>query len=407
MAEQSQSLQYNFDEVISRRAYDSVKWDHLEYLKPELRGYMDSHKDGIPLWIADMDFAVSPQIQKAIALRAQHPFFGYTWFQDDYYECVIQWFQKRHAWKVEKEWISYCAGIVPAINTLIKALTRPGDKIIIQSPVYYVFTLSIVNTGRTVLDSPLVSDEQGRYTIDFEDLEKKASDPKTTLILLSNPHNPVGRVWTEEELKKMADICIRNGVVIVDDCIHCDLVISKTAKWRPLAALSNEIAEQCFTLTSPTKTFNLSGLHISSVICSNKVLQNKFTNEWMSTGFFAPNAFVVPALKAAYNESGEWLDQLILYLRQNFEVLKVFFAKNLPQVQVTEAESTYLIWMNFRSCCPDGDYDKLEAALLDEGVVLESGKIFGEPNCLRINIATPRAVLERALARILKVVKSL
>lgn len=383
---------YNFDQVINRRGTNSVKWD--------------SAADGVlPLWVADMDFATAPCVQEAVQRRAQHPVFGYVRVPDSYYEAVIRWFARRHQFTMQRNWIIYTSGVVPAISAIIQALTRPGDKVLVQPPVYNCFFSSIRNSGCQLADSPLVLHEN-RYEIDFEDFERKAQDPAVRLFLLCNPHNPAGRAWTQSELQRLADICLRHDVFIVSDEIHNELTLPGH-KYTCLGALGEPYVRNAAILTSPSKSFNIAGLQIANITIADQDIRQRVDKQININEVCDVNPFGVEALQAAYSAEGEqWLEELLAYIQGNYNFLRDFFQRELPQLAVIDMEATYLPWVD---CWPLGKASKqMEKELLGgQQVWFNAGDMYqpGNSTFLRINIACPRSILEEALQRFAKYVK--
>ena len=381
---------HNFDEVINRRNTSSVKWDNLKNLY--------GRDDLIPLWVADMDFKSPPAVIKALKERADHGVYGYTFPSEEYYNAVINWMERRHNWHIDKEWISYAPSVVAALSYCIRAFTEPGDKIIIQTPVYHPFYSTIEENERIVVKNPLIH-RDGKYYMDFDDLERKAKDGAKMLILCS-PHNPVGRVWTKEELKRLADICLENNILVVSDEIHFDIVF-KGNEHTVFASLSPEVADNCVVLTSPSKTFNLAGLQVSNVIIPNEMLRMKFRKEENKDHISSPNVFAQRALIAAYDHSEEWLDELLKYLEGNRDFFIDYINKRIPKLKVTESEGTYLMWVD---CTELGmNPQQLKEFFVNQcKVALNEGKMFGEEGNTfqRFNIGCPRSILEEALNRI-------
>ncbi len=383
---------YNFDQVINRRGTNSVKWD--------------SAADGVlPLWVADMDFATAPCVQEAVQRRAQHPVFGYVRVPDSYYEAVIRWFARRHQFTMQRDWIIYTSGVVPAISAIIQALTRPGDKVLVQTPVYNCFFSSIRNSGCQLADSPLVLHEN-RYEIDFEDFERKAQDPAVRLFLLCNPHNPAGRAWTQAELQRLADICLRHDVFIVSDEIHNELTLPGH-KYTCLGALGEPYVRNAAILTSPSKSFNIAGLQIANITIADQDIRQRVDKQININEVCDVNPFGVEALQAAYSAEGEqWLEELLAYIQGNYNFLRDFFQRELPQLAVIDMEATYLPWVD---CWPLGKASKqMEKELLGgQQVWFNAGDMYqpGNSTFLRINIACPRSILEEALQRFAKYVK--
>lgn len=385
---------YNFDDLIDRRNTNCMKWDRLE----ELFGGTGL----LPLWVADMDFSVPPAVLKAIKERTNHPIFGYNYSSDEYYQAVISWMKRRHNWNIDREWILFTPGVVPALSYSVKAYTEPDDNIIIQSPVYRPFYTTIENNGRNIITNPLIY-RDGRYFMDYEDLEAKI-DSKTKLLILCSPHNPVGRVWTKEELTKLGEICLKNDIIIISDEIHFDIVY-KGYDHTVLANVSPEIRERCIICTAPSKTFNIAGLQISNIIIPNNELREKYSLELEKDHIIRPNVFGEEALVAAYNESEDWLDSLLEYLEKNRDFFISFVDKNIPQLKVVKPEGTYLLWVDFSDLGMNSE--ELRDFLVNKcKLAVNPGEMFGKESGLfqRFNIGCPRSILEEALIRIEKAV---
>ena len=375
---------FNFDEIVDRRGSDSEKWD-------------GGRAAGVlPMWVADMDFRTASCVVEAVARRAAHGVFGYEHVPDSYYEAVVNWFNRRHGWLMRREWMIYTSGVVPAVSAVIKAMTSPGDKVLVQTPVYNCFFSSIRNNGCLTAVNKLVY-AGGTYTVDFDDFERKAADPAVKVFLLCNPHNPAGRVWTPGELRRMGDICLRHGVFVVADEIHCDLVMPGY-KYTPFASLSDGFLMASATCTAPTKTFNIAGLQIANITVADEDVRRRVDravniNEVCDVGVFG-----VTALQAAYNHGGEWLDELLAYLHGNYECLKSFFAANLPQIPVTKLEGTYLVWLD---CAAIGKPSSVivDELLSEKKLWLNGGDMYGEHDhpFVRMNIACPRSVMLKGL----------
>lgn len=385
-------MKYDFDEIVNRRGTNSVKWDEAK------------EEDVIPMWVADMDFKAAPCILDALKKRVDHGVFGYTIVPDSYYESIISWFERRHQWHIERDWIIYTSGVVPAISAIIKALTEPGDKVLVQTPVYNCFFSSIRNNGCTTAENALVR-KGNSYEIDFDDFERQAADEKTKVFLLCNPHNPAGRVWTPEELSRMNDICLRHGVKVIADEIHCELVMPGH-EFTPFAAVSKACQDNCITTNSPTKSFNIAGLQIANIITNNAEDRQKIDRAININEVCDVNPFGVIALQAAYNEGEDWIDQLNVYLWENYQALKTFFKDNLPQLEVIDLEGTYLVWVNVRETGMTGN--ELTDKLLKEGkVFVNRGTMYGETtgeDYIRINIAMPRSLMLEGLKRMKSVI---
>lgn len=386
-------MKYDFDKIIPRRGTNSVKWDVAK-------------EDGvIPMWVADMDFQAAPCIRQAMKERVDHGVFGYTLVPNSYYESIISWFDRRHQWHIDRNWILYTSGVVPAISAIIKALTEPGDKVLVQTPVYNCFFSSIRNNGCTTAENALVR-KGNSYEIDFDDFERQAADEKTKVFLLCNPHNPAGRVWTPEELSRMNDICLKHGVQVISDEIHCELVMPGY-KFTPFAAVSKACQDNCITTNSPTKSFNIAGLQIANIITNNDTIKRKIDRAININEVCDVNPFGVIALQAAYNEGESWIDQLNLYLWENYKVLKDFFQEHLPKLKVLKLEGTYLVWIDISATGLKAD--ELTNELLQHGkVMVNSGTMYGKTtgaDYLRINIAMPRSLMLEALQRIAQVLQ--
>ena len=310
-------MKYDFDTIIPRRGTNSYKWDTPE------------EENVLPMWVADMDFRTAPTIVEALQRRVAHGIFGYTKVPETYYDAVVRWFESRHRWRIDPRWIIYTSGVVPALSAIIKALTAPGDKVIVQTPAYNCFYSSIRNDGCELSANNLIY-RDGRYMIDFDDLAAKAADPKAKILLLCNPHNPVGRVWTPEELRHIGDICLRNGVFVVADEIHCELTY-EGHDYTPFASLSERFQQNSTTCVSPSKAFNLAGLQIANIIAVDDDVRRRIDRAININEVCDVNPFGVIATITAYNGGGEWLDALRKYLRGNYEYLCHFFAERLPQ----------------------------------------------------------------------------
>ena len=386
-------MKYDFDEIIPRRGTNSVKWDVAK-------------EDGvIPMWVSDMDFQAAPCIRQALKERMDHGVFGYTLVPNSYYESIISWFDRRHQWHIERDWILYTSGVVPAISAIIKALTEPGDKVLVQTPVYNCFFSSIRNNGCTTAENALVR-KGNSYEIDFDDFERQAADEKTKVFLLCNPHNPAGRVWTPDELSRMNNICLKHSVKVIADEIHCELVMPGY-KFTPFAAVSKACQDNCITTNSPTKSFNIAGLQIANIITNNDTIKRKIDRAININEVCDVNPFGVIALQAAYNEGESWIDQLNLYLWENYKVLKDFFQEHLPKLKVLKLEGTYLVWVDISATGLKAD--ELTNELLQQGkVMVNSGTLYGKTtgtDYLRLNIAMPRSLMLEALQRIAQVLQ--
>ena len=410
---------YNFDELINRRNTNSFKWD--EHNDPDI----------IPLWVADMDFKAAPCITEALERRIKHGVFGYTFVPDSYYEAVINWFNQRHGWTIQRSWMLYTTGVVPAISAVIKALTQPGDAVLILSPVYNCFFSSIRNNQCYIVESPLrivafhptkatgrrfsgnpniqhLAPESFTYETDWEDFEMKCSDPRVKLFLLCNPHNPAGRVWTPQELERMNDICLRHGVRIIADEIHCELVMPGY-RYTPFASISQACLDNSITCCSASKSFNIAGLQMAHIISNDPKTRRLIDRAININEICDVNPLAPIAQQAAYNEGGEWIDQLCDYLYNNKVALCQYFASELPQLKIARLEGTYLIWVDIRATGLSSD--QLTQRLLNEGKVqVNSGTMYGKKTgegFIRINIACPRSLLMEGLRRIKQTIEKL
>ncbi len=384
-------MTFDFDEIIERRGTDCEKWDGLE------RRFGALAPDALPMWVADMDFRSPPAVIEALTRRAAHGIYGYTGMSPAFSGACVSWLKRRHGWDVEPEWIRYSPGVVSALSMLVQALTRPGDKVVFQTPVYPPIFLCLENNGRTPAANPLI-EKNGRYAMDFEDLEQKLADG-CAMAILSSPHNPGGRVWTREELSRFVDLCLRYGAVPVSDEIHHDLVFPPH-KHVPLAAVSPEAAEACAVCLAPSKTFNVAGLATSCIVIKNPELRERFAAAQKANAVFDPTPFGVEALKAAYNEGGPWLDALLAYLADNFAHLKSRLAAELPDFRLHVPEATHLAWID---CSASGlpDEEIKERLLRKAGLVLNMGPSFGAggEGFVRLNFACPRAMLDQGIDR--------
>ena len=378
---------YDFDTIIPRRGTNSIKWD--------ARPPFDADTEGvIPLWVADMDFKAAPFIIDVLRKRVEHGVFGYVCVPDSYYEAVCRWFSGRHGWKVEKDWIIYTTGVVPALSAAVKALSKPGEKVILQSPVYNCFFSSVRNNGCEILDVPLLYHD-GTYSYDFDGLERACADPAAKVMLLCNPHNPAGRVWTREELARVGDIARRHDVTVVSDEIHCEIVMPGFT-YTPFASVSPENQACCVTLCSPSKSFNTASLQIANIITSNPEWRKLIDRAINVNEICDVNPFGVLALEAEYSPEGaEWLKELNQYIYDNYLLLR----EKLTDWTVCKLEGTYLPWVDVSSLgLPT---EKIEEELLrNYKVWVNAGAMYGTEGFIRINLATPRSVLAEGLDRV-------
>lgn len=389
---------YDFDEIISRKHTDSVKYDG--------GAQMGVQGNVLPMWVADMDFRAPEVVLRALKEKCEHGVLGYPVIEEDYSANLRGWFADRYGWEIEDDWVVVAPGVVYAICTAIRALTEPGDPVLIQQPVYHLFEQSVLNNGRRLVVNELQY-EGGRYTFDFWDFERKIINDNIKLFVLCSPHNPVGRVWTESELVRIGEICSRHGVVVVADEIHADFVYGEAA-YRPFANLRPAFADFTITCTAPTKSFNFPGLHVSNVIIQNAELRNRFAAEIAGSGQGGAGLMGIVACRAAYGEGGEWLDALNQYLEQNARFLYEFFRNELPQVSMAEQEGTYLAWLNFSALGME-DRELAKFCMEKAGLWLSPGYIFGQGGSgfMRLNFGCPRSMLEQAADQLSRAVKSL
>lgn len=384
---------YNFDAPTNRRGTNSMKWD------------ITSDPTVLPLWVADMDFEVLPEITHALQERVAQGIFGYTKVPESYYEAVIQWFKTRHSFDIERQWILYTTGVVPAISCSIKALTLPGEKVLVQTPCYNCFFSSIVNNGCLIEENPLrrVGDS---YEIDFDDFERKCADPKTTVFLLCNPHNPAGRVWTRSELERMNDICMKHHVRVIADEIHNEIVMPGYT-YTPFASVSEECLNNSVTCCSASKAFNIAGLQIANIFCSDITLRRRIDRAININEVCDVNPFGVIATQEAYKHGAEWIDELNEYIFGNYKTVREYFQNEVPEVEVLRLEGTYLAWIDIKALGIKSD--DLNRELITQGkVMLSSGTLFGKESgegYMRLNLATQHDTLLEALRRISRVIK--
>ena len=380
-----------FDRYIERRGTRSIKWDGCND-----KFGVDPSVEMIPMWIADMDFQAPREVIDAVVKKAEEGIYGYSTKPDSFYETIIRWVKARYGWDVKKEWIIFTPGVIPGFTIAIQNFTDPGDGIIVQTPVYYPFMDGIRNNGRRIIENVL-KEENGYYTMDFEDLEAKAKDPKNKLMILSNPHNPVGRAWTPEELEKVGNICADNGVVLVSDEIHADLMM-KGSSHQAMCALSEKIKQNTITNYAPSKTFNLAGLQTAYAIIPNDEMRKVFNEGLTANRIYNMNWFGPVALEAAYNSCGNYVEALNEYLDSNMDYMKDYLEKNLPQLHMRKPEATYMPWVDFRDTGMTPD--EIEHFITHKAHIgVDMGSWFGEcgKGFLRFNVACPRSTLEKAL----------
>ena len=385
-------MEYDFSRPTDRRGTDSYKWDSA----PEA--------DIIPLWVADMDFETFPGITEALQRRVAHGIFGYTRVPETYYEAVCRWFEKRHGWHINREDIIYTSGVVPAVSAVIKALTLPGDQVIVQGPVYNCFFSSIRNNGcETVSNSLIYNKEELHYEIDFDDLERKLAHERARLMLICNPHNPGGRVWTRDELTRVAELCRKYGVRVVSDEIHCELMLYDN-EYVPFGSLPDELSRGSITCCSPSKAFNTAGLQIANIVCRDAEVRNRIDRAININEVCDVNPFGVIALQAAYSDEGyEWLTQLRAYISANYDLLRERFARELPKCKVMRMEGTYLAWIDCTQLHIPSD--EIEEMLMHENKVwVNAGSMYGAEGAafIRINMACTSELLNEGITRIVE-----
>lgn len=381
----------DFDTIIDRKNTDCLKYDFANR-----RGMPE---DVLPLWVADMDFKTSSYVEDALAERARHGIFGYSESQTPYFEIVRDWMKRHHDWEVKEPWLIKTPGVVFALAMAVKAYTEPGDGVLIQSPVYYPFSEVIEDNGRRIVSNTLVLGEDHKYHIDFEDFERQIKENQIKLFFLCNPHNPVGRVWTTEELTRLGDICLKYRVTVVSDEIHSDFIFR--GKHQVFADLKKEYADITVTCTAPSKTFNLAGLLLSNIFISNRELRHKFRQQVNAAGISQLSPFGLVACETAYTQGEEWYQAMLAYVAENIAFTKEYVEKHLPGVEMVEHEGTYLVWLDFRKT--GLSVEELEDLIVNRAKLwLDSGKIFGKSGegFQRINVACPRQILEEALHRI-------
>ena len=385
-------MKYNFDEIIDRSGTNSSKWE------PEVLKELFGEPDLMPFWVADMDFKVAEPIVEAIVKAAQHGIYGYSNRPASYYQAIIDWTERRFGWKLEKEWIEYTPGIVPAVNYAIQAFCMPGDNVLIQQPVYYPFANAINNNGCHVVSNDLVFDGE-KYNMDFKDLEEKLKDPKTTMMILCSPHNPVSRIWSREELKKVAQLCLENEVLLISDEIHNDLVFSGY-KHTIFGLVGDEYLNNLIVCTAPSKTFNMAGMQSSNVIIPNPSLMRRFRRVLERNSIGSQNPLSIVSLEAAYKHGEEWLEQLLEYLEGNIKFIDEYLKNNIPKARMIKPQATYLAWIDFSAYVDEGS--KIEELMAKKGkIAMDGGTWFGSQGAgfMRLNFACPRELLRQGLDR--------
>lgn len=374
-----------FDEVINRRNTGCAKWDMT--------------KEGeLPMWVADMDFQTAPQITNALIERAKHGVFGYALKGDEWYEAYKNWWSTRHHFNIEKEWLMFCTGVIPALSSIVRKLTTPAENVVVMTPVYNHFFSSILNNGRNVLESKLKY-ENGEFDIDFKDLEEKLSNPQTTMMILCNPHNPIGKIWNKATLEKIGNMCCENHVIVVSDEIHCDIV-EPEKEYIPFASISEKCKNNSITCVSPTKTFNIAGLQTAAILVPDEGLRNRVNRAINTDEVAEPNVFAAIVPVVAYNEGGEWLDELNKYLWENRKFAENFIKENIKGVFPIKAEATYLMWVDCTSVSTNSK-ELCDFIREKTGLFVTSGDVYRNADgFMRVNIACPRSVLEDGLNRL-------
>lgn len=385
-------MKFDFDLTIDRSRTASLKWDHI----PAIFGV----EDALPMWVADMDFAAPPAVVRAMHDRVEHGVFGYTLQTDTYREAISTWMNQRHNWSIQPEWIQFCPGVVPALSLIVEAFTEPGDQVIIQTPVYPPFYSVVKDHGRELVHNPLMVNAQGDYEMDFEDLERSLSGGRVKMIILCSPHNPVGRVWTREELSRLAALCEQYNVLVVSDEIHADLIY-QAGSHTPFAALSEDAMNRSFICTAPSKTFNIAGLNTANIIIPNDKLRRKFEKALQKYALGSITPMGAAATEAAYREGGEWLDALLTYIRGTMEYIKDYLEQHIHEVKVTLPEATYLLFIDFRGL--GMSQEDLNRFLVQQAKIgMNNGIAFGKnaEGFMRMNVACTRATAQEAMTRL-------
>ena len=403
-------MTYDFDQEIDRRGTHCIKWEFIIDGDIVTFGDHADPKHGpdrlLPMWVADMDFRCAPAVVEALTARAQQGIYGYSRPTDSYFEAVISWIGRRYGWLIEQEWIVITPGVVPAINMAIQTFVAPGEKVLVQRPVYYPFFDAIRLNGAQIVSNSLLY-EDGRYVMDFDDLARKAADPDVKMAILCSPHNPVGRVWTAGELARFGQICLENDVLVVADEVHCDLIYDGQ-HFTAYATVDERFPQTSITCMAASKSFNLAGLKISNIIIPDEDKRRKFVDTTLRHGLYGANAFGPVAVEAAYNHGEEWLAAVMAYVEENYRFMAGYIAEHLPQLKAVRPEGTYLVWIDFRALGLDPEARKslmMEVAK----VYLDEGEMFGPEGegFERFNIACPRSILQEALERIRAAVNEL
>ena len=375
-------MKYNFDEIIDRRNTGSLKWDVKE--------------NELPMWVADMDFKTAPEIIEALEERVSHGVFGYGIIPDEWYDSYINWWKARHNFTLEKEWLIFCTGAVPAISSIVRKLTTPNENVVIETPVYNIFFNSIINNGARVLENRLIYRDH-KYEIDFEDLEEKLSNPQTSLMILCNPHNPIGKIWEEEELKRIGDLAAKYHVTVISDEVHCDIT-EPSFSYTPFASVSENCRMNSITCIAPSKCFNLAGMQTAAVSVPDHYLRHKVWRGLNTDEVAEPNAFAVPVTVAAFTKGEDWLNEFNEYIAGNRKLVSEFISENIKDAVLIEGHATYLLWIDMTAYQKENE-DLAEYIRAKTGLYLASGEEYGESgkNFIRMNVACPRATLKKGL----------
>ncbi|MCB8978563.1 MAG: pyridoxal phosphate-dependent aminotransferase [Ardenticatenaceae bacterium] len=402
-------MTFDFDTEVNKFGINSTKWEFIFDADHKAKQGDHAHaRHGnermLPMWVADMDFRCPPPVVDAVVERAKRGVFGYAMPTDSYYEAVLSWFARRYGRSIQRDWIVMTPGVVPALNFMVQTYTQPGDKILIQRPVYHPFTFAIENNGREVVSNSLVL-ENGRYQMDFDDLAAKAADPAVKMAILCSPHNPIGRVWNREELTRFGEICLDNDVLVVSDEIHCDLIYSGV-QFTSFANISERFAQNSIVCTAPSKTFNIAGLKLSNIIIPDETLRTQFNKTLERSGIMGTNTFGIVATEAAYNLGEPWLTAVLEYIEGNYQFMQTYLADHLPQLHLLPAEGTYLVWLDCRALeLTPAERKKL--IFEDAHLYLDEGEIFGPEGegFERLNLACPRWLLAEAMERLKTVIR--
>lgn len=375
---------YNFDRIIDRSGTNSLKWD--------------IKKEELPMWVADMDFEVSDEIVKVLEERVKNHIYGYNIIPDEWYESYMTWWKNRHQYEIKKEWLMFSTGVVPSISSVVRRVTSPGEKVLVQTPVYNIFFNSICNNGRYVLESQLVY-KDGKYSIDFSDLEKKLSDPQTTLMILCNPHNPIGKIWDKDTLSKIGDLCYKHNVLVLSDEIHCDLT-RPGRDYVPFQSVSDVCKYNSIACLAPTKTFNIAGLQTSAMCIPNKKIYDKVYRGINNDEIAEPNTFAIQAAIAAFTKGGIWLDELREYIEKNKLIVKEYISRELPMLHLVDSDATYLLWIDCEKVT-NNSIELTDFIRKQTGLFLSNGTQYGDSGkkFIRMNIACPKEILIDGLNR--------